>query len=57
MAKGHRVSFTPGWKPIPTRRYPAWWWPFELISRVQARLARYLNDEQRRGLERDGTGL
>jgi len=51
MATGHRVSLRPGWQPIATRRYPAWWWPFEIVNRLQARLAWHLTPEQRRGLE------
>jgi hypothetical protein len=52
MRKGHRISLEPGWRPIQTRRYPAWWWPFEIMARWQARLARHLDEELRRGLER-----
>jgi hypothetical protein len=52
MARGHRISLEPGWRPIETRRYPAWWWPFELVNRLQARLSRHLSGELRRGLER-----
>lgn len=55
MRTGHRVSLRAGYRPIQSRRYPAWWWPFELVNRVQARLARYLDEDQRRGEERDGT--
>ena len=50
---GHRISLQPGWRPIATRRYPPWWWPFEIMGRWQARAARHLSEELRRGLERD----
>jgi hypothetical protein len=46
---GHRVADTEGRPPIETREYPFWWWPFELAARMQARLAKYLNDELRAG--------
>ena len=52
MATGHRVSLRPGWQPIATRRYPAWWWPFEIMSRWQAWLAARLDEDLRCGEER-----
>ena len=51
MLTGHRVSTVPGFRPVETRRYPAWWGPFEIVNRLQARLAWHLTPEQRRGLE------
>ena len=54
MRTGHRVSLAPGWRPVQTRRYPPWWWPFELVSRLQARMARHLSEELRRGEEPEG---
>jgi hypothetical protein len=52
MKGGHRISLREGWRPIQTRRYPAWWWPFEIVSRWQARAARHLSEELRAGEER-----
>ena len=51
MKGGHRISLRPGWRPIQTRRYPAWWWPFEIVNRWQARAAKHLSEELRRGEE------
>lgn len=34
---GHRVN-----NPIQTREYPIWWWPFELVNRLQAKMVKYL---------------
>jgi hypothetical protein len=55
MTKGHRVSSPPGAVPqdfpIATRRFPAWWWPFEIMARWQARAARHLSEELRHGSE------
>jgi hypothetical protein len=53
IGTGHRVCTEPGFRPIATRRYPAWWWPFELAARLEARMSRYLAPELRAGQEPD----
>lgn len=49
MTNGHRVVDGEGRSPIQTREYPVWWWPLELAARLQARLAKHLNEELRAG--------
>jgi hypothetical protein len=51
MKGGHRISLREGWRPIQTRRYPMWWWPFEIAGRWQARAAKHLSEELRAGEE------
>lgn len=57
MRTGHRVGSLPGAMPqevpIATRRFPVWWWPFEIMARWQARAARHLSPELRHGSEQD----
>jgi hypothetical protein len=57
MRTGHRVASPPGAVPpvvpIATRRFPVWWWPFEIVARWQARAAKYLPADLRHGSEQD----
>ena len=52
LANGHRASWN-GLVPIETRRYPMWWWPFEIAARWQARLVKRLPEHLRYGYEAD----
>ena len=45
------MSTDPGLRPIQSRRYPVWWWGFELIARLEARASRRLPEHLRCGLE------
>jgi hypothetical protein len=49
MRTGHRVTGADGRVPIPTREFPAWWWPFEVFARAQARAAAVLPPRLRDG--------
>lgn len=48
---GHRVAEWQ-YRAIETRKFPVWWWPFELVNRWQARLIKYLPPDVRGGTER-----
>lgn len=51
---GHRTfSAEAGLRPVATRLFPMWWWPFELMGRAQARAAKYLPAHLRASVRHD----